>query len=67
MLLTLNVPHQISKCTTRGTSTPGWEPLLLLYPKVHALTKNYQRSYKSVMSWTMSSRQSKGVQLLINN
>ena len=27
LLLTLNVPFQIGKCTTRGTCTPVWEPL----------------------------------------
>jgi len=27
LLLTLNVPLQIGKCTPRGTCTPGWEPL----------------------------------------
>ena len=27
LLLTLNVPFHISKCTTRGTCTPVWEPL----------------------------------------
>jgi len=27
ILLTLNVPLQIGKCTPRGTCTPGWEPL----------------------------------------
>jgi len=27
LLLTLNVPLQIGKCTTRGTCTPVWEPL----------------------------------------
>jgi len=26
-LLTLNVPLQIDKCTTKGTCTPGGEPL----------------------------------------
>jgi len=28
LLLTLNVPLQIGKCTPRGTCTPGCEPLL---------------------------------------
>jgi len=30
LLLTLNVPLQKGKCrpTTRGTCTPGWEPLI---------------------------------------
>jgi len=28
LLLALNVPLQIGKCTPRGTCTPGWEPLL---------------------------------------
>jgi len=27
LLLTLNAPLQIDKCTRRGTCTPGWEPL----------------------------------------
>jgi len=27
LLLTLNVPLQIGKCTPGGTCTPGWEPL----------------------------------------
>jgi len=27
LLLTLNVPLQVDKCTLRGTCTPGWEPL----------------------------------------
>jgi len=27
LLLTLNVPLRIGKCTTRGPCTPGWEPL----------------------------------------
>ena len=26
LLLTLNVPLRIGKCTPRGTCTPGWEP-----------------------------------------
>jgi len=27
LLLTLNLPLRIGKCTTRGPCTPGWEPL----------------------------------------
>jgi len=27
ILLTLNVPLQIGKCSPRGTRTPGWESL----------------------------------------
>jgi len=27
LLITLNVPLRIDKCTTGGTCTPGWEPL----------------------------------------
>jgi len=27
LLLTLNVPLRIDKCTPGGTCTPGWEPL----------------------------------------
>jgi len=27
LLLTLNVPLQIGKCTPTGTCTPVWEPL----------------------------------------
>ena len=27
LLLTLNVPLEIDKCTPKGTCTPGWEPL----------------------------------------
>ena len=28
LLITLNVPIRISKCTPGGTCTPGWEPLV---------------------------------------
>jgi len=28
ILLTLNVPLEIGKCTPRGTCTPGWETLV---------------------------------------
>jgi len=27
LLITLNVPLQIGRCTPEGTCTPGWEPL----------------------------------------
>jgi len=29
--LTLNVPFQIGKCTTRGTCTPVWKPLFYAF------------------------------------
>ena len=31
LLLTLHVPFQIGKCTTRGTDTPVWKPLFYAF------------------------------------
>jgi len=36
LLITLNEPLQIGKCTPGGTCTPGWEPLIYSYTAIPA-------------------------------
>jgi len=57
LLLALNVPLQIGKCTPGGTCTPGWEPLPYMkrFALQNKMAKQFKKSTTSLQTYRIKS------------